>query len=340
MPTVGVGSTSGAAGAVVSLPISFDPSTASVAGLQFNLTLPASLSTTSVTAGSILNTAVKSVSTNLNGTTWTFIIFGLNQNTIAAGTLLTAQVLISPNAPLGAIPVNISNVIYTDPNGNLITSGPSTGGTITVTGGAALPAPDLSGLPADAPVTAILGVGYPAIYTNVGFTWTFTPITAPTGSLSFSRSTLVTFNAIAAAGGAAFKTTSANTAPLLSYGLVPGAYTVTVQAFDSNGDVSPSSSKAITLVSADLNGVRVYPDPWRSDKHAGKPITYDQLTLGSTIKIFTVSGHLAKTLTPAGSSVQWDLTNDSGDKVASGLYLYLITDTSNNKAKGKLAIIR
>src|SRR5260370_30169861 len=49
-PTLTVGTISGQAGTVVNLPITFDPTTASVAGLQFNLTLPAGISTGTVTA--------------------------------------------------------------------------------------------------------------------------------------------------------------------------------------------------------------------------------------------------------------------------------------------------
>src|SRR5437660_1339620 len=78
-PTLTVGSSSGTIGSTVTLPITFDPSTSSVAGIQFNLNLPTGFSTGPVTAGTILTTAAKSVSTNATGNTWTFIIFGLNQ---------------------------------------------------------------------------------------------------------------------------------------------------------------------------------------------------------------------------------------------------------------------
>jgi len=89
---------------------------------------------------------------------------------------------------------------------------------------------------------------------------------------------------------------------------------------------------------------QVYPNPWRSDRGYPAQITFDQLTGGNTtIKIFTVSGHLVKTLSTQNSglsTVTWNLTNDSGDRVASGIYLYVITDTAGDKARGKVAIIR
>src|SRR4029077_9821652 len=130
---------------------------------------------------------------------------------------------------------------------------------------------------------------------------------------------------ISKASTANFSTTS-NSASLASQGLVPGVYTVSVYATDSSGNKSATAAQDITLVGTDFAGLRVFPNPWRSDKHTGKSITFDHLPLGSVVKIFTVSGHLVRELTPGTdpTSVQWDVKNDSGDKVASGIYLYLI----------------
>jgi hypothetical protein len=86
--------------------------------------------------------------------------------------------------------------------------------------------------------------------------------------------------------------------------------------------------------------VKVYPNPWRSDKHGTKNVTFDGLVIGTTIKIFTVSGHKIKELHIDGPKTDWDLTNDNGDKVASGVYMYLVTDTAGDKVKGKVAVIK
>src|SRR5690349_8286030 len=81
-PTLTGGTASGAAGTTVDLPVYFDPGTSLVASMQFSLTLPAALSAGTLTAGSILTSAGKTVSTSMSGNTWNFIIFGINQNTI------------------------------------------------------------------------------------------------------------------------------------------------------------------------------------------------------------------------------------------------------------------
>jgi hypothetical protein len=85
---------------------------------------------------------------------------------------------------------------------------------------------------------------------------------------------------------------------------------------------------------------RVYPNPWRKDKHDGKPVTFLNLPSGSTVKIFSVSGHQVKSLDGSTGNATWDLMNDSGDKVASGIYVYLITDSQGDKGRGKMAVIR
>jgi hypothetical protein len=104
----------------------------------------------------------------------------------------------------------------------------------------------------------------------------------------------------------------------------------------------PPPASGPTVAGAALH-VQVYPNPWRSDKHGTHPMTFAGLTTGTTIKIFTTSGRLVKTLGAQGSglgNLDWDLTNDKGDKVASGVYLYLITDAAGDKVKGKMAVIR
>ena len=79
----------------------------------------------------------------------------------------------------------------------------------------------------------------------------------------------------------------------------------------------------------------------RADKHAAhSSTTFAGLTIGTTIKLFTVSGHEVKELHTDGPNMAWDLSNNSGDKVASGVYLYVITDGQGDKVRGKIGIIK
>jgi hypothetical protein len=89
-----------------------------------------------------------------------------------------------------------------------------------------------------------------------------------------------------------------------------------------------------------LNSVRAYPNPWRSDRHQGILVTFDNLTSNSTVKLYTLSGHWIRTLDASAGSAGWDLKSDSGDKVASGIYLYVITNNQGQKTRGKLVVIK
>ena len=113
----------------------------------------------------------------------------------------------------------------------------------------------------------------------------------------------------------------------------------------SGGSGSSSSSSTgnpsnTQVLNNDLKGTRAYPNPWRSNQDAGVSVTFDQMTLDATVKIFTLSGHWVKTLSSANGAVKWDLTNDTGEKVASGMYIYLVTNPQGQKQKGKLVVIK
>jgi hypothetical protein len=101
----------------------------------------------------------------------------------------------------------------------------------------------------------------------------------------------------------------------------------------------PPPDSPPTAIAPEAFTPHIYPNPWRKDRHSGN-IHFDQLVIGGTINLFTVSGHKVKELSATATSVPWDLTNDSGGKVASGIYVYVITDGRGNKAKGKVAIIK
>lgn len=183
----------------------------------------------------------------------------------------------------------------------------------------ALPAVTLN-IPSELPITDTIVIDYP--YPISYFEWTFTPQAAA-----------------AAATSASAIRTSTPQLDLSQQHLPTGTYLVSFKAFDLNGTLATSGSTTVTLVEVDFSAVNVYPNPFRAAR-GDSAIVFDQLPLGSTVKIFTVSGHWVTTLTATGLSVSWDLTNADGKNVASGLYLYLIKDARGNQLRGKLAIIR
>jgi len=124
-----------------------------------------------------------------------------------------------------------------------------------------------------------------------------------------------------------------------------GVYKMTVTASNNIGATSTPFMLVISgadgaQVATQTAPIQVFPNPWRNDKNAGHKIMFTGLPANATVKLFTISGHLVKSLGSSAGVAQWDLTNDSNDKVASGVYLYLITDNGGTKIHGKLAIIK
>jgi len=235
------------------------------------------------------------------------------------------------NAPAGTYAITAQ---ATDDKGAVTTSNP-----ISIQVQAAstpgLTVPDLSGLDGKTySLTDEIGFTYPV--SGVTFAWEFAPDVMPaeagTQSMHWAP-------ASAGVTSRAAATTASPRFTPIGAGLRPGTYQLTVTV--TLGSQSKSATPVtINLVSTDLSTVKVYPNPWRSDKHADKSVTFAGLPLGTTIKIFTVSGHEVKELHADGPSILWDLKTESGNKVASGLYIYLVTDSQGNKVRGKLAIIK
>jgi ligand-binding sensor domain-containing protein len=91
----------------------------------------------------------------------------------------------------------------------------------------------------------------------------------------------------------------------------------------------------IGTVTDNSEEVYAYPNPFiLSDGNEKVEFNY----LGEVpIEIFSLDGRKIKTIL---SNVGWDGTNESGEKVASGLYLFFIRDENGNTYTGKIALIR
>ncbi|OGS24546.1 MAG: hypothetical protein A2297_10375 [Elusimicrobia bacterium RIFOXYB2_FULL_48_7] len=87
----------------------------------------------------------------------------------------------------------------------------------------------------------------------------------------------------------------------------------------------------------DLQSVKVYPNPCSS---AG--VTFENLTSQAVIKIYTLNGEAVRTIeeTDGDGSSAWDARNNSGDRVASGTYIYVIKNDNGSKKTGKISVIK
>ncbi len=88
----------------------------------------------------------------------------------------------------------------------------------------------------------------------------------------------------------------------------------------------------------DINQAVPTPVPYKST--SGLPgVTFKRLNPGTKIRIFSIDGHLVQTLVSTdGADVLFDLKNSNGDRVSSGVYLFIMED-SGQKKKGKIVLI-
>jgi hypothetical protein len=94
-----------------------------------------------------------------------------------------------------------------------------------------------------------------------------------------------------------------------------------------------------TAPGEDLEGVYAYPNPVRPTYFGN--VTIDGLTAKANVKITDITGNLVFETTSEGGSVQWDTTAFGKYRVASGVYLVLITSDDNLLTKvAKIMIIR
>lgn len=100
------------------------------------------------------------------------------------------------------------------------------------------------------------------------------------------------------------------------------------------------------IPAADLGDAYVYPNPFKPNSpgifQAAK-LTFKHLPAEATIKIFAITGKQVAELHKTDRTVDhydWNATNNDGQKLASGVYLFFMTAPNGGKARGKFAIIR
>jgi hypothetical protein len=123
-------------------------------------------------------------------------------------------------------------------------------------------------------------------------------------------------------------------------GLTAGTqYHYAVISRDAMGNESSSLDKTFTTEINEEIDAKAYPNPLVVSE--GSQITFSVSgTTGGEVKIYTISGKLVKKLVMGAgeSEVNWDVLNEEGNNIKSGLYIYAVTDGAENKKTGKLAI--
>ncbi len=111
---------------------------------------------------------------------------------------------------------------------------------------------------------------------------------------------------------------------------------------------APTNSSGADLAKADVAKINVFPNPYygfqdRETSRDVKYITFSHLPDQATIRIFDLSGVLVKTINKSSQQqfITWNLQNDSGYPVASGIYVAYVDMPSLGTTKVlKLAIVQ
>ncbi len=105
-----------------------------------------------------------------------------------------------------------------------------------------------------------------------------------------------------------------------------------------NGIVSFQGDRS-SAPADDLEGVFAFPNPVKPGFDGN--VTIDGLTDRARVKITDIEGNLVFELVSQGGSAQWDTRSFSGNRVASGVYMLLISTEDNIETKvSKIMVIR
>ena len=102
---------------------------------------------------------------------------------------------------------------------------------------------------------------------------------------------------------------------------------------------------------ADLGAVKVFPNPVNFASAVRRTIKFMGLSANPTIAIYDLAGERVITIAPGTASgatvnngtrgtAEWDGRNVSGNQVARGTYIYIVTDAAGHKKAGKIGVIR
>jgi len=98
----------------------------------------------------------------------------------------------------------------------------------------------------------------------------------------------------------------------------------------------------LTRPADDLSRVFIYPNPYRMSRHED-PLTIAGLPTEASIRIYTPTGQLVRTLSSTqnrNGGRRWDLRNQRGDRVSSGVYLFRINAPDESPVLEKAVVIR
>lgn len=105
------------------------------------------------------------------------------------------------------------------------------------------------------------------------------------------------------------------------------------------GLMSYNAGKASTGKSFKDKDLKIYPNPVRPDFYGD--VTIEGLPLGAEVKITTTGGQLVRTAKTSNGFYKWDVKDNSGAGVGSGVYyVFAVTSDGKHGARGRIVVVR
>lgn len=264
-PILAAGSASGSPGSSVIIPVQFNPGSASVCTLQFDLIFSPSLSFVSASTGAASSSAGKRAYANAISGGVRLLIFGFNQNALSSGPIAHIQMNVSAAANTGSLSLKPGGVVASDPAANSVQVSMTSGNITVLAAGDTFP-PQISSVLSSDPTS-----------TGVIITWTTDE--ASTAQIEYGTSTsygkstkidttLDKFHAQALSGlmeGTAYhyRVKSSDSAGNLA---TSGDYTFTTKGKNSGLEISDVAVSNVTSRSATIS--------WTTDRDANSEVEY------------------------------------------------------------------
>ncbi len=92
---------------------------------------------------------------------------------------------------------------------------------------------------------------------------------------------------------------------------------------------------------SEMDDLFIYPNPFSYREEERERIVIDGLSSQTTIRILTVDGRLIRRLETRGGRVDWDVRDYRGERVATGVYVIVASDSQDDqRGIGKAVVIR
>ncbi|MEI7529899.1 MAG: gliding motility-associated C-terminal domain-containing protein [Elusimicrobiota bacterium] len=116
--------------------------------------------------------------------------------------------------------------------------------------------------------------------------------------------------------------------------------------YRNSGGVGSQNAVLTNPPAANLSDAYVYPNPFKPNRpgsYQASRLTFKHLPAEATIRIFDITGVQVAELRKTDRTVdsyEWNATNNDGQKLASGVYLFYMTAPDGGRARGKFSIIK